>query len=68
MSDIEPLTDKDPMPFGKHKGARMKDVPASWLDWADGKDWLAAKYPRVKAYIRVNRAVINLELKDKRYR
>ena len=27
------LTDEDIMPFGKHKGKRMADVPASYLVW-----------------------------------
>jgi len=27
------LTDKSSMPFGKHKGARMKDVPPDYLLW-----------------------------------
>lgn len=27
------LTDKDPMPFGKHKGQKMINVPASYLLW-----------------------------------
>lgn len=27
------LTDTDPMPFGKHKGVPMQDVPAKYLLW-----------------------------------
>lgn len=27
------LTDTDPMPFGKHKGEPLQDVPASYLAW-----------------------------------
>lgn len=27
------LTDLDPMPFGKHKGKPMQDVPAIYLRW-----------------------------------
>jgi uncharacterized protein (DUF3820 family) len=27
------LTDSSPMPFGKHRGKRMEDVPASYLLW-----------------------------------
>ena len=27
------LTDISPMPFGKHTGLAMKDVPASYLNW-----------------------------------
>ena len=29
----EELTDDSPMPFGKHKGERMGDVPAKYLIW-----------------------------------
>lgn len=27
------MTDNDLMPFGKHKGKKMANVPASWLVW-----------------------------------
>lgn len=27
------LTDKDPMPYGKHKGVAMANVPADYLLW-----------------------------------
>jgi len=27
------MTDQDLMPFGKHKGAKMEDVPAQYLLW-----------------------------------
>ena len=30
---MKPLEDTDPMPFGKHKGEMMQDVPASYLHW-----------------------------------
>lgn len=30
MSD---LSDLDPMPFGKHKGVPMQDVPADYFHW-----------------------------------
>ena len=30
------LTDDSPMPFGKHKGAPMQDVPAAYLDYLHG--------------------------------
>lgn len=35
---MKPLTDLDPMPFGKHKGVPMQDVPASYLHylWSNG--------------------------------
>ena len=34
-----PLTDLSPMPFGKHKGQPMQDVPAKYLHWL----WFAGK-------------------------
>lgn len=30
---MKKLEDLDPMPFGKHKGQPMQDVPASYLFW-----------------------------------
>jgi hypothetical protein len=66
MSEVDksPLKDRDLMPFGEHKGKQMKDVPAGYLDWLDGQDWLPKRWPRVKAYIDHNRAVIDKELED----
>ena len=29
----KPLTDSDLMPWGKHKGTPMSDVPAGYLAW-----------------------------------
>ena len=28
------------LPFGKHEGERIRDVPVSYLDWLIGQDWL----------------------------
>ena len=36
-----PLKDKDPMPFGAHKGKPMEKVPADYLDYISGQDWLS---------------------------
>ena len=58
-----PLKDKDPMPFGDHKGKPMGKVPAEYLDGIADKPWLS-KWPAVKAYIDHNRAVIDKELED----
>jgi len=30
---MTPLTDTDPMPWGKHRNVPMSDVPASYLFW-----------------------------------
>lgn len=33
MKPASPLTDNSPMPFGKHKGQALANVPASHLLW-----------------------------------
>lgn len=30
------------MPFGKHKGEEIGEIPTSYLDWLIGQDWLKA--------------------------
>lgn len=46
------MTDTDIMPFGKHKGKRMEDVPASYLLWLwDSGVWQEPHKP-IHAYIK----------------
>jgi hypothetical protein len=57
------LTDIDLMPFGKYKGMKMIDVPASYLLWflENGSDG------NVKDYARDNKEALIQELnKDKK--
>lgn len=58
------LQDTDPMPFGKHKGIPMQDVPASYLHWlwANGKK--EDKQCSVADYIRRNITALKKELPD----
>lgn len=54
------LTDNDPCPIGKHKGERMIDVPASWLNW-----FLENGSPgNIMDYCIENKEAIALELKQ----
>lgn len=58
------LTDLSPMPFGKHKGEKMQDVPASyfhWL-WTNGKS--SDENCPVADYIRRSLSALKLEHKD----
>ncbi len=57
------LTDDDPMPFGKWKGTRMKDVPAEYLHflWSNGK---AQEQDAVANYIRSRIAALRKEYDD----
>jgi len=58
------LTDDSPMPFGKYKGVKMQDVPASYLHylWTNGmeKDHVS----NVACYIRENVDALKMENKD----
>ncbi len=61
------LTDDSPMPFGKHRGEKMADVPASYLLWLGAelalKDKLSlnAGQRGVLDYVADNRRCLRLE-------
>ena len=58
------LTDTDLMPFGKHKGLPMMDVPANYLFWlwTNGKEH--DKQCPVADYIRRNLTALQQEHTD----
>ena len=59
------LTDESPMPFGKHKGTTMANVPAKYLQWA--KEKLYPNNPAAKdvlKYVMDNWDAIKKELPD----
>jgi hypothetical protein len=38
------MSDSDfKMPFGKHKGEALADIPVGYLDWMIGQDWMDEK-------------------------
>lgn len=58
------LTDESLMPFGKYKGEKMANVPASYLLWIYD-EWVSRRFAfenrEVKAYIEENLNVLNME-------
>ena len=61
--DMKLLEDTDPMPFGKHKGEPMQDVPASYLHWL----WQEIQHDKtsnVGDYIRRNLSALKKEYPD----
>lgn len=64
MSHTRQLNDDSPMPFGKHKGNAMQDVPADYLHylWTSGKRH--DKLCPVADYIRRNLDVLETENPD----
>lgn len=57
------FTDETLMPFGKYKGEKLINVPASYLLWLydNGKC-----YGALKEYIEDNLDVLKIELKNKK--
>lgn len=54
----QPLTDNSPMPFGKHRGTAMINVPAPYLLWLYNS---CCDHAGVKQYITENLDALNKE-------
>ena len=67
VNKVEPLTDKSPMPYGKHRGVEMANVPADYLLWMRGNipqdDDLNKA---IRAYIEDNIELLEEEVKHAR--
>lgn len=64
VNKVEPLTDKSPMPYGKHRGVAMANVPADYLLW------MRSNIPQdddlnkaIRAYIEDNIELLEEEVK-----
>lgn len=62
------LTDESPMPFGKHRGKAMANVPAKYLLWLwdqnQGQKPFGEDSKSVQLYISQNLDALKLEVKD----
>lgn len=58
------LADTDPMPFGKHRGELMQDVPAHYLHYLWSTGMKADNTNPVAVYIRTNIAALKKEYPD----
>lgn len=54
------LTDNSPMPYGKHKGKQMINVPADYLLWLYDNGKCSGE---VKAYVIDNHEVLTVQVK-----
>ena len=61
------MKDDDLMPFGKHKGEKLGDIPASYLLWC-ADNFGPGKYPDLVAYVEKNRMALEKEILENRYR
>jgi uncharacterized protein (DUF3820 family) len=62
----KPLTDLDPMPYGKYAGKPMQDVPANYCHylWCAGKKQEPQGADAVADYIRANLRALKMEYPD----
>lgn len=51
------------MPFGKHKGKKLANVPASYLLWLFDQDWIK---PDMKLYINENMDALKIEIDNEK--
>lgn len=49
MSERTTLHDDSPMPFGKHKGMRLGDIPDSYWMWFLDQTW-SSQWPDLVSY------------------
>lgn len=54
------MTDEDIMPFGKHEGKKLANVPASYLLWLLEQ---GCNHGGVRRYIEENKTVLETEVK-----
>jgi hypothetical protein len=59
-----PWTDNTIMPWGKHKGMKLKDVPASYLLWCYGQPWMKDGWPQLYAYLKAHEDQLMAEKVD----
>lgn len=58
------LEDRSIMPFGRHHGKRLDQVPASYLLWCLDQEWCAREWPPLIEYIKKNMKALELEVKE----
>lgn len=61
---MDELTDDSPMPFGKFKGKKMKEVPAEYLHWLWSQPGKPDENSPVANYIRKNLNALKKEHQD----
>lgn len=59
---VSPYKDEDIMPFGKHRGTPIGEVPSSYLLW--WYDQNPTNFPRLAAYIRLKKTQLEEEAEN----
>lgn len=61
------MTDSDLMPFGKHKGKKLGDVPADYLLWLYEQDWFLKSWGSLAGYVAQNYKALEMEVRDRQH-
>ena len=63
LKTLEPFTDLDKFPFGKHKGEFLQDIPAEYFQWIWNEfDHSDPRNKRILGYIKNNKSALEQEL------
>lgn len=62
---MDKLDDASPMPYGKHKGRPMEDIPADYLLWLVDNSRAS---PKVEEYVKENLDVLQKEIREQKRR
>lgn len=62
---MEKITDNSLMPYGKYKGKKMANIPASYLLWMYRNDKL---FKALEVYVEENMDVLEKEEKEELYK
>jgi len=60
-----PWTDQTLMPWGKHKGSKLVDIPPAYLLWLFEQTWIK-DYPGLHAYLKKNEDLLMSEKNEDR--
>jgi len=61
--DKTPWSDDTIMPWGKHKGVRLEEVPGDYLYWLSQQKWIV-EWPGLLAYLKKNASTIEEQAQD----
>lgn len=63
--EVNEYDDDSIMPFGKHRGEKLGDIPDSYFIWLLNEDWVAEKFPSIWKYCIDNQDYLEHENYDR---
>ncbi len=60
------INDNYIIPFGKHKGQKLIDVPGSYLLWLTEQEWANERHPELYEYCLKNKKALLMEAEEEK--